>query len=53
MSKHQDKRTAPVATESKPLPHVVLDQNTELLTEIRDLLKRFCDRVDATGVLGK
>lgn len=53
MSKQQDKRTTSVAIESKPLPHVVPEQNTELLTEIRDLLKRFCTRVDATGVLGK
>ena len=41
------------AIKAETLPHVVLDQKTELLIEIRDLLKRFFERVDATGTLGK
>ena len=52
MSKKQEKHTAPVAVKTET-PHVVLDQKTELLLEIRDLLKRFFERVDATGTLGK
>jgi len=53
MSKKQEKHTVPVAVKTEPLPHVALDQKTEILLEIRDLLKRFFDRVDATGTLGK
>ena len=53
MSKKQEKHTVSVAIKTDPLPHVVLDQKTELLLEIRDMLKRFFERVDATGTLGK
>jgi len=41
------------AIKAEQIPNVVLDQKTELLIEIRDMLKRFFDRVDATGTLGK
>ena len=41
------------AIKTKQMPHVAHDQKTEILLEIRDMLKRFFDRVDSTGTLGK